>query len=266
MSEKDSDVYLEKTRQRIAAKVRQLRTNRRWSQAELAHRLGLSQNRLSEIERGAGSFSAEQLLQILRLFNVDIDAFGHAADDGHSDLQNALARYGARHLRHDPDAPLAHRYESPSSAVEAVLLNPNSERLLTALAPVLVWSVNEVALPMVQGDLARAGIPTRLGWLIDNTLRALEGLPRDAKGQRVWHQRQLRAHAVLSSFILHVADALLDVDASTPPDPLDQGIRSTKSLSSVWNDASPISRRWRIASAVQVEDFTDALRAARESD
>jgi transcriptional regulator with XRE-family HTH domain len=58
-------------RLQISTKVRDLHTGRRWTQAELAKPLGRSQARLSEVERGQGSFSAEQLLEILRLFNVD---------------------------------------------------------------------------------------------------------------------------------------------------------------------------------------------------
>ena len=59
---------LDKDRRRIAAKVRELRQSRNWTQAELSKRLQLSQSRLSEIERGAGSFTAEQFLLLLRLF------------------------------------------------------------------------------------------------------------------------------------------------------------------------------------------------------
>ena len=57
---------LSKTRQQIAAKVRELRRARRWTQAELAGHLQLSQNRLSDIERGDGSFTAEQFLLLSR--------------------------------------------------------------------------------------------------------------------------------------------------------------------------------------------------------
>ena len=62
-------------RLRAVAKVRELRTERRWTQAVLAEKLGLSPARLSEIERGGGSFTAEQFLEVLRLFNVNVDAF-----------------------------------------------------------------------------------------------------------------------------------------------------------------------------------------------
>lgn len=40
------------------------RRSRKLSQAHLAMRLGLSQNRLSELERGAGTLSVDQLLAI----------------------------------------------------------------------------------------------------------------------------------------------------------------------------------------------------------
>jgi transcriptional regulator with XRE-family HTH domain len=51
---------LKKSRAWIARNVRELRKERRWTQAELAKRLDLSQARLSEIEGGDGSFTAEQ--------------------------------------------------------------------------------------------------------------------------------------------------------------------------------------------------------------
>jgi transcriptional regulator with XRE-family HTH domain len=63
---------LDRIRLHIVDKVRALRRARRLTQAELAGKLGLSQARLSEIESGDGSFTAEQLVVILRLFNVGL--------------------------------------------------------------------------------------------------------------------------------------------------------------------------------------------------
>src|SRR6476469_4792741 len=85
-------------RARISATVRALRKERGWTQAELAEKLGLSQNRLSEVERGDGSFTAEQFLLILKLFNVTTSRFADATDRPQQ-LQNALARRGASHLQ-----------------------------------------------------------------------------------------------------------------------------------------------------------------------
>src|SRR5262245_35987584 len=66
---------LNNIRQAVAKRVRALRTERRFTQSELAARMGLSQGRLSQIERGDGSFTAEQFLLLLRLFNVPVSHF-----------------------------------------------------------------------------------------------------------------------------------------------------------------------------------------------
>src|SRR4051812_19664007 len=127
---------LEKERVAIARKVRALRTARQWTQAELAARLGLSQSRLSEIERGAGSFTAEQFLEILRLFNVTPDDFVTVEHAGDQALQNALARLGARQLRESPDVLPSERLREVDRVLREVLSSAESPRLVTALAPV----------------------------------------------------------------------------------------------------------------------------------
>src|SRR5262245_3590350 len=87
----DNYLQLKENKTRIAGRVRALRKDRRWTQAELAEHLHLSQNRLSEIERGGGSFTAEQFLAILKLFNIPVTHFA-AARRRDMELQNALAR------------------------------------------------------------------------------------------------------------------------------------------------------------------------------
>jgi transcriptional regulator with XRE-family HTH domain len=62
-------------RTRIGAHVRKLRQENRWSQTRLATMLGISQNYLSLLERGRGSFTAEQFLIMLEHFNVSVDEF-----------------------------------------------------------------------------------------------------------------------------------------------------------------------------------------------
>lgn len=91
--------------------VRELRTQRRWNQSELASRLGLSQNRLSEIERGGGSFSAEQLVVLLQLFNVGISEFVGEDWSPDSQPQNTLARLGASHMRESANVVSSDRLE-----------------------------------------------------------------------------------------------------------------------------------------------------------
>jgi transcriptional regulator with XRE-family HTH domain len=64
----------------------------RWTQEEFAHHLHLSQGRLSDLERGNGSFTSEQFLKILTLFNIPTSHFAANAASHDSQLQNALAR------------------------------------------------------------------------------------------------------------------------------------------------------------------------------
>jgi transcriptional regulator with XRE-family HTH domain len=93
-SSKRSHRGVERLRSDIARKVRELRTGRGWTQAELAERLDASQARLSEIERGDGSFSAEQLLTLFKLFNVGPDHFAPAPVDRNAESRTHLRGSG----------------------------------------------------------------------------------------------------------------------------------------------------------------------------
>lgn len=268
----------DKLRVEIGAKVRSLRKSRAWTQAELARKLALSQNRLSEIETGAGSFTAEQLLTILQLFNVSVDHFATPAPDRAdretADLQNALARLGASHLRESIDVIPSSRFVEPASAVRETLIRGHSSRLVTALAPVVVRSIERMQLRSIHVDLARLGLERRLGWLVENiqTAIALDSKPPPAPP---WGRLYRRASVVLSTFLewaskVHRDVAVLDEDfrggAAGPLDVLDDDIRSQETLEQVKNASSPISRRWGLVTSIQPADFTQALRASRDVD
>src|SRR3954468_5445049 len=94
---------LNKTRLDISRKVRRLRTERGFTQAELAQMLELSQSRLSEIEHGKGSFTAEQLLIIVKLFNVPLSYFAASTVSVGDELQNSLAQLGSTNLAETTD-------------------------------------------------------------------------------------------------------------------------------------------------------------------
>lgn len=49
-----------------------MRKQRGWSQAQLAARLGISQNRLSVLESAPGTITVERLLRILGAFNLHL--------------------------------------------------------------------------------------------------------------------------------------------------------------------------------------------------
>ena len=251
---------LHETRQRVAAKVRELRRARGLTQAELGRLLGLSQARLSEIEGGDGSFTAEQLIAVLTLFNVDIASFLPPTNED-DELQNALIQHGATHLRQVPGVASSGRFSTPSQAILAVLLTPQSARFVTALGPVLLRHIDAVSLPALHNQLDAVGRPARLGWLIENVRDALL-LPPPSKDADL-KRRVARAILVLSNALSYFPPPPTPLHSA--PDVFDPTLRSDKSLDIVWNQqASPISRRWGIATDIQPTDFCEALWEADE--
>jgi transcriptional regulator with XRE-family HTH domain len=242
----------------IGESVRQLRQERRWAQAELAQRLGISQARISRIEQGTGSLRAEEFLQLMELFQVGVDRFLPATDPQGS-LQNALIRFGAQHLRQVPSAHVLEEYASPKRAILRVLLDPRSERLVTALAPVLIGNIDGIALPTIQDAAERAGAPNRFVWLCRNVLTALDAAPADSADER---RSFARARTVLSDFLSRLPAAQ---SAHTQWDPFDQGVRSPQAQLAVRTQASDISKKTAIESLITPDDFATAIREARES-
>jgi transcriptional regulator with XRE-family HTH domain len=57
----------------IADRIRQLRQERRWSQAELGERLAVHQKQVSAYERGVNLPSTEVLIKMAEVFNVTLD-------------------------------------------------------------------------------------------------------------------------------------------------------------------------------------------------
>ncbi len=247
--------FLAKKQREIGTKTRALRQQRKWSQAELAAKLGLSQNRLSEIERGAGSFSAEQLLLLLALFNVPISTFSDETSDPERTLQNALARLGASNL-HESDRVLPSEQLTEVSDVIREVLVSGSPRLVTGAAPVLLRHVRAINLRRIQADLQRLGFENRLPWLVANTLRAFE-LIHDKVAPAF-----ARGAASLQMFLT------LTRNNQAPPatiDVLDPSIRSEKTVEATRRKSSDISRQWGIVTALTPEDFVEPLKVALES-
>jgi HTH-type transcriptional regulator/antitoxin HipB len=245
-------------RKDVAAKVRELRRARRWTQAELASRLGLSQSRLSELERGAGSFTAEQLLVLARLFNVPPSEFvPRKPADELAPLQNALVRFGASHLLEREDVTPDESLDVTRAIREALV--SGVPRFITSLGPVLVRQIDRVSLTKLHATLADVGFQRRLAWLVENTVAALRS-ELTASLPRPWAKRYRRAILVLGT-ALEEADARRQGKPAT--DLLDPDIRSARTRRQIEASSSRISRRWGIVSALQPEDFVRALRGSR---
>lgn len=253
---------LDATRSAIAQQVRALRKERRFTQAELAAQLGLSQSRLSELEQGAGSFTAEQFVRLLQLFNVDLHRLvPNSTQRQDETLQNALARLGAAHLQESPDVLPSERLTEVGDVLREVLIAAESPRQIAALVPLLVANIRRFNLRRAWLQFVDAGWERRLAWLFENALEAIRrdeqpGLPRR------WVLLYRRTQVVLSLF-LEPLKAESPRWAALSPDIMDPDIRSRKSVEEVTAASSDISKRWGIVTGLQPEDFVEALRAAR---
>jgi len=250
----------------IGERVRRLRQERRLTQVHLAEELSISQNYLSELERGQGSFTAEQLLEILRLFNVSADYFAPKAVPAQDQIQNALARVGAKHLAENDQTIPSNRLKTAIDAIREALVSADSSRQVAAIAPILVEHAGNLSLSKLHTDFAELGLEFRLGWLIDSVLEALKREEESKNLPQEWRLKYRKARITIDSFT-----ASWRKYPGAPGRPsdyavLDPEITSEETLREVKARLSPIARRWRIITEIKVEYFIRALRAARGAD
>lgn len=246
----------------ISIKVRRLRQERRWTQIRLAKSLGLSQNRLSEIERGKGSFTAEQLLLILRNFNVSIDYFKSAIRAAHGvQIQNALARLGAAHLQENFEALPSERLREAADVIRETLVAAESPRYIAAIAPVFVIHRQNLNLNKLKGQLAEVGLERRLGWALENTQEALHQ-ELNAGLTTEWKLKYQKAETAIQIFLAPWG-AAFGFEQGFPDDVLDPDILTEKTVKQVYEEASEISRKWHIVTRITTDDFRQALISSR---
>lgn len=251
----------ENVRQEIAERVRTTRRQRGWTQADLARRLGVSQSHVSGIEAGRRSLLAEQLVVLLQLFNAPLTAFVPSlAADPDQELQNALARHGARHLVESESIVPNERQDDVGRIVRHALAG-GDPRHVTALAPVLVHNAATLNLTRLQLELAEAGFARRLPWLVESTLTAIRQVlaGRLSRAVALTHRR---AALLLERFL----DTTTSTDDDGSEDILDAHIRSKATVREVRARRSPIATRWRIVTDLDVPDFATALRGALAGD
>ncbi|OGR53091.1 MAG: hypothetical protein A2049_05060 [Elusimicrobia bacterium GWA2_62_23] len=247
---------MEKIRAAIASKVRDLRLGRRWSQVRLAALLGISQNRLSEIERGDGSFTAEQLVLVISTFNLQLDYFSVSRQKAGAELQNTLARLGAGHLREDSSLGAFESSKRVDEVILEALIAADSPRQVAAVAPVLVAQIERVNLGRLRLKAAEAGYEARLGWALENVLGAIRAeLPRVGQA---WRLKCRRAELLIGA-------ALAAWPAPKPgaEDILDREILSEEGAAEARAARSAVARKWGIVTRITAEDFNEALRDGR---
>jgi transcriptional regulator with XRE-family HTH domain len=254
----------------IGARVRKLRKERRWTQVRLATLLKISQGHLSQLEHGIQSFSAEQLLTILKQFNVSLDYISPEKAPSGSQIQNALAREGAGHLAESEAILPSEGLKNATAAIREALISADSARQVAAVAPVLVQHAGQINLTRLRNEFAELGLENRLAWAVETTLKAIEiesalALPRE------WRLKYRRAALIIEAFFrpwLIAPNSTTSPDRAQPPlyDVLDPEITSPEGLKEVIEKLSPVARRWRIATGIEVDDFITALKGARGAD
>ncbi len=254
-------------RTNIGVRIRELRLERRWTQAKFAKLLGISQNYLSVLERGNGSFTAEQLLTILKHFNIPIDHFAREKSSTGAQIQNALARQGATHLIESDEILPSDRLKSAIAAIREALVSANSSRQIAAIAPVLVAHAGQINLSRLRGEFRELGLENRLNWALESSLEAIrqesaQVLPRE------WRLRYRRAALLIEAYFVPAfgpQGAAFDSAHPTPPDVLDPEITSAETLKEVSENLPPLAGKWRIVTIIEQDDFVRALRAARDT-
>lgn len=250
-------INLDKLKTVIAAKIRGLRQARRWTQVRLAGLLGISQNHLSEIERGDGSFTAEQLLIVLKTFNLQLDYFQYFKQTEAAQVQNALARFGAKSLKEDSGAVPFESIKGAGAAILEALAAAENPRQVTAVAPVIVAQIGRINLDRLRLQVAEAGYEGRLAWALECTLEAVRRELPELAG--LWRTKYRRAELVISALLSRWRVPA----AGTADDILDREILSEETLRDVRKHLSSTAKKWRIATKITVEDFRESLRGGR---
>lgn len=252
----------EKYRHDIAKKVRELRRGRHWTQKRLAQLLGLSQNRLSEIEGGRGSFTAEQLLLLAKQFNVPASSFVSEKARPDPSIQNALARHGAQHLREDDSTLPSEKLDNVIHLVREVLIAPDSPRAVAGLAPVLVQHAEPPLLNRLRLRFIDDGVIQRFGWLLENTRWGVSEELKEKDLSEDWRRKYKKADLVLGQLLSFPGFA---VDEKSEREDVIDSVLFEDTLEKLRSTSSDISRRWKVITRLQPTEFARALKEARES-
>jgi transcriptional regulator with XRE-family HTH domain len=265
-------------RKHIGQKIRQLRKQRSLSQDQLARQLGVSQAWLSYVEKGEGSLSAEQFLEVLRIFNEIPQSFDLAQRDPETEFQRALAQQGAGHLFQDARVLPSGLNQDIEATIREVLLDGRNPRQITAIAPVLVRQHDRIDLKRLWARFVDYRLENRLGWVLESVAEALGQI---TPGLSSYRARPLRkAEAALRNFLAirqpehPEAFRHLEIGPEAPKSPTPEQARilslldvlgdkslSWKTLRNLWASADAPSRRWGIISSLKTQDFCDALQA-----
>ncbi len=158
------------------------------------------------------------------------------------------------------------RLKQATDVIREALVSAQSSRQIAAIAPILVNHAGQLNLDKLHREFKELGLEYRLGWLIENILEAIKIEESSKIISREWRLKYRRAQIIIGS---QVAGWFAYPGEPGNPPPyavLDPEITSAQTFKEVSETLSPVAKRWRIITQIEVEDFVKALRAARGAD
>lgn len=245
----------------ITEGLKKLRQERALSQALLARELDVSQATLSLIENGKASLSAEQLLWLIKRYQLTIEDFlpaRLAKHDPEDDLQNALERFGGSHLAIIHDKVLPPHYSRVENVVLDTISFSTSTRQWMALASVITRHVVQIPFGFLFQRLQDSGRETRLLWLLRCLLEAIsqhlkDHLPRD---KTLLYRR---AHRVLETHYTVFKEGFLRAGKAPWEDVLIPAATSAAGLSRLRDARDEAAKEWNVLTDLKTEHFHQEL-------
>ena len=244
----------------IGKRLRDLRKSRGLSQGDIGKTLGIPQTTLSEIELGKASLTAEQLILVLKAFNVPVSHFDQSPGEVSGTIQKALVSHGASHLVDDHNLLPSESLVRVDAAIREALVAGESARELAALAPIIIGHVGQINFHRLYAQFKDYNLETRYGWLLDNVLEAIKATLENkplrkqalalAKAANVLQDHQNRV------FPNGVPTGSLHVDYLGTP------VLSPKTKTEIDRNRSQVSQKWNILTTIPVEDFVKAIQEA----
>ena len=244
----------------IANALKEIRRKHHLTQTELAQKISLSQSRLSEIEKGKGSITAEQLITLIQAFNLPLSHFIKTKSvDPEPQLQNALARLGSPQLQEDPEVLPSEKLNNVDTVISETIIHGASARLITSLVPVMVRQAFSIDFHKLKKKLGEFGLDNRLYWIVDGTLRALHRrLESYTPRPLLLLYRKAQVTFQGSVWLRDVSSEILR-KTHYSEDILDANISSQKTLDQIREERDELAHQWNIVTRIKKEDFYQAL-------